>query len=87
MDHILYSIMDKKVGEYMPPFVVPNLTTALRGISQALSEPTNKSPMALYPHDFALYEVGTFNSKLGRIESLANPAFVEEISNLIVKKG
>lgn len=80
---ILYSIFDKKVMQYAPPYPAQNLTSALRSLQLALKEPNN---LSAYPHDFALYDVGEFNDKTGMIESI-NPNFVEEIANLVPQKG
>lgn len=79
----LYSIFDKKVMQYAPPYPAQNLTSALRSLQLALKEPNN---LSAYPHDFALYDVGQFDSKSGMIE-VFQPQFVEEIANLVPQKG
>lgn len=80
-----FSIYDKKTAEYMTPFFVPNVVTALRSIQQALTK--EASNLASYPHDFALYELGNFNKDEGLIVSNGNPKFVEEIANLMPQKS
>lgn len=80
-----YSIYDKKTGEYMPPFFVPNTVMALRAIQQALSK--ESSNLSAYPHDFALYDIGHFNKDEGLIVSNGQPKFIEEIANLMPQKS
>lgn len=80
---ICFSIMDKKVGQFMTPFFCPNVVTAMRSVQSALRE---KSNLSQYSHDFSLYEIGHFNADEGLLVSKGVPVLVEEIANLMEVK-
>lgn len=77
---ILCAIFDKKVQEYMPPMAFPNRVTAIRSLSAAIKPGSN---LSTYPHDFVMYEIGTFNGADGSITPTVPPSFVEEVANLV----
>lgn len=54
----LYSICDKVIGEFAPPFVAPNDTHALRLFQSALKD-------VQFPNDYLLYHVGFYSFENG----------------------
>lgn len=56
----LYSIFDKALGEYAPPFTAPSDLHALRMFEKALSDIS-------FPDDYRLYHMGYFESETGEI--------------------
>lgn len=81
---LCFSIYDKKVGEYMTPFFAPNRISAIRSLQAALRD---KSNLSMYPHDFTLFELGSYNKDEGLLVSNGQPKFCEEIANLLPKEG
>lgn len=84
MDILLFSIFDKKIGTFGQPIAVENVVTALRSISSAAKQ--GKGTMFENPHDFALYQVGAFDTEKGALYGEQPPKFIEEISNLMPKE-
>jgi len=78
----LYSIKDEKVGVFMPPTSVPHLVEMTRSISQAVRDSNSK--LALYPGDYALYQIGKFDQDSGHIIiDPSGPRFIAQISSFI----
>lgn len=55
---LLYSIFDRVVGEYAPPFPCANHTHAVRMFEKGLAD-------VQFPDDFRLYHVGYFDESKG----------------------
>lgn len=79
----VYSIFDKKVGCYAPPFSVSHEAQAVRDLQTAVR--SGGSQLSEYPEDFDLYYVGDFDDCQGRFTS-ENPVFVTNASALQVKE-
>lgn len=60
-----YSIYDAKAGFYNKPFLARTKGEALRMFQQAAND--TQTQIGLYPEDFILYEIGTFNDLTGDI--------------------
>lgn len=58
----VYSIKDKHVGMYLPPFLASSDDEAKRIVSDSI-EPN--SVLARFPADYQLVRCGVFNSKIG----------------------
>lgn len=65
---ILISIFDKKIGRYGPVYNETNLDTAKRQLSVLVNDATSKDMITLFPSDFELYQLGTFNQESGVID-------------------
>lgn len=80
----LYSIFDKKGAIFSNPFYCRNVSEALRTLSIGMSE--GKAMFALFPGDFALYLLGTFDPLSGFIMPTVSgqPQFSEELANLVL---
>lgn len=72
----IFSIYDKKAMLYSTPFFLLQAGQALRELDQMVQDP--KTTVSKYPDDFALYKIGIFNGKTGKIESLDMPEFIQE---------
>lgn len=57
----VYALKDIKGELYEAPFYVRTTAEAIRAFRKAYL--TENSPVRLYPDDFALYELGTFNEE------------------------
>ena len=82
---LLFSIYDKTSELYEVPFVDINRGTALRRI-QDLMKAHPDSQYAKFPHDFQLTVIGTWNEKVGAINS-EKPIVFQELEDLIAKES
>ncbi|WNK12673.1 MAG: nonstructural protein [Microvirus sp.] len=70
----VYSIRDIKSEGYGSLFTLLSEGLALRSFGEAALDP--KTPFSRYPHDFQLFELGTFEETTGRLESLKHPRYI-----------
>lgn len=63
---LFYALYDKKAMCYFPPFTVENKIQAIRGVEREVN--ISDSVLNRYPEDFALYYLGEFDNKSGRIK-------------------
>jgi len=59
----VFTVFDSKMQTYYDSFLSENKMTALRSMSQSMSNP--KSPFGLYPADFTLFEIGEWDDQKG----------------------
>lgn len=64
----LFSIFDVKASSYAPPFVAANEVDASRQIAMALMA-SPSIPPSMFPEDFFLVELGTWDEVSGEIKS------------------
>lgn len=62
----LFAIYDTKTKAYLNPFVSLNEATASRSVSAAIS---SDPVFSTHPDDFSLWEVASFDSTSGEVES------------------
>lgn len=79
---ILCSIYDKKAQVYGDITCVSREIDIMRSIQQLSG---SEATLALYPDDFTLYRLGTFDDDTGRL-AITDPVSICEISTLITKK-
>lgn len=60
-----YTIYDSKAGFYRPPFHARSKGEAIRMFQQAANDITTQ--IGLYPEDFCLFEIGTFDDITGNL--------------------
>lgn len=65
---ILASLFDVKAGEYSPAVCYPNEAAASRAFVALIAE--GQSIPALYPADFSLFLVGTFDESSGAVQAV-----------------
>lgn len=66
----LYSVYDRVCGEYNPPFVCKNMSTAVRNMKDSLKD-AKQSVIAMHPEDYLLVEIGKFNKNTGAIIAIS----------------
>lgn len=64
----LYSIYDKKAKAYARPFFMQNDATATRAVLSSLEG----TDLGMFPNDYTLFCIGTFDDLNGHIESNIN---------------
>lgn len=80
----IFAFFDKKMGKYVHPFFAPNPVSALRGVQASLKE---SNIMSEHPADFVLMKVGFFKDDEGIVVATPNPTALDELVNLMPKKG
>lgn len=78
MKQIMYSIFDRPTQEHALPFVAGTDEAAFRMVRGSLAP---QSQLVLYPSDYAIVQVGFFDSETGIVEPVYK--VVEEIKSLI----
>lgn len=82
-----FSIYDKKAQVYMRPFYAENEIFASREIFVAMQN--EKITLAIFPEDFDLYCLATFEEKTGELLASPKPVYVTSIlacKNMMVKQ-
>lgn len=80
MDNRLYSIYDRKSGNYGVPFASFNDDTAKRDFNGFCKQPQN----VYLADDLELYYVGTFSSRTGEVKDIpAKPEFLLSYGGLV----
>lgn len=75
-----YSIFDKKVGSYGPPYWVKHIEEFIRSLRTELENP--KSSLARFASDYAVYRVGHFEQDTGAMMPPAHTA-PEHVTELV----
>lgn len=63
-----YCIHDVKAEAYNQPFFAPAKGAAIRDFSALVND--GESMVAKYPHDYTLFEVGSFDMERGTLEAI-----------------
>lgn len=64
----IFAIKDEKTGEFHPPFFQTTPQAAIRLFRTEINRAHDANQAYLYPEDFSLYYLGTFNQVTGKIE-------------------
>lgn len=80
MQKPIYSVHDSKTQLYAAPFVSHNENAAVRSFDRAANDPS--LDICMYPADYSLFQLGTFDEDTGRIELLDAPKLVVQASSL-----
>lgn len=82
----LYTVYDKKSEIYWTPFCEKGDIFAQRNLSITVNSPESNI-LASFPSDFALYCLGEYVEKLGKVKNHKQPVFVCEVSSLVRKSS
>lgn len=66
----IYAVQDIKAATFNTPFFQPTDVHALRAFKAEVNRADNNNMMYLYSEDFALWHIGTYEEKNGKIETL-----------------
>ena len=72
---VLMSVFDRKAMLYSPPQAFLNDENAKRGYMSLMQAPDEKLTFQLFPEDFAIYYLGTYDLKTGKMDLLPNPEY------------
>lgn len=70
----VFAVFDVKAAAYSNPVFLPTTGLASRMFVEQSSDP--KSPVAMYPGDYSLYELGTYDPCSGKLTALPEPVLV-----------
>lgn len=77
----IFAIKDEKTGEFHPPFFQKTPQAAIRLFKTEINRAHDNNHAYLYPEDFQLYYLGTFNQVTGAI----NPEITAMVKGPAVK--
>jgi len=66
----IFSVYDTKAETYMQPFHAPTTGSAIRSISDCLSDSSH--PFAKHPTDYMLFELGSYDDSSASFTLLAD---------------
>ena len=67
----IFSVFDSKAETYNTPLFLPAAGQAIRAFEDQANEET--SEIYKHPEDYTLFEIGTFDSDIGKVEPLQTP--------------
>jgi len=76
----IFSIKDIKHDSFANPFFAKNVPEAMRQIIMATDNPN--SMLGKFPHDFVLYQNGSFMEDTGRLVEFPDPVMISPVSSL-----
>lgn len=76
-----YALRDSKAEYYNAPALAMNQYEATRGLQQMLQQ-QKESQIAMFPHDFDLYELGEFDEQTGKIAAYDAPKHIIKAAEL-----
>lgn len=79
----VYSIRDNKTA-FMQPMLDINDKAAIRNFKLAVANSPTGASMAVYPEDFDLYRIGTFDNETGVVSPTTVPELIYSGGNLEV---
>lgn len=79
----VYSIRDSKGEKYFPPFYKTTHGEAERDFTTAARDA--KSTISLYPEDFDLYYLGTYDDESGKLSPLDAPQHMSKAVQFVDK--
>lgn len=80
----VFAVRDVKADAYGNLICVPTVGLATRAFSDACADA--RSPMAQYPADYSLYELGSFDPASGTIAGLPTPKYVCSAHEIITQR-
>jgi len=81
----IFSVYDTKTAAYLPPFYMPTKPSAIRAISDAVTDP--KHAFNAHAADYALFYLGTFNDTDGKFDMEKQPINLCGLHELINLNG
>lgn len=67
MEELVFSLWDAKLEQWLPPFTAATFGMAERMMRDAMRQDT---PLARYPGDYTLYQIGTFSQRTGALAAV-----------------
>lgn len=80
----VFAVRDVKADAFGNPICVQTKGLAVRAFSDACADP--RSPMAQYPEDYMLYEIGKYDPATGLLSGISVPELVATASEIIASR-
>lgn len=81
---IVLSLRDTKAELFLQPFFVPTVGVAYRDIAREIARGGDGNQLALFTKDFELWQLGTFDSDTGVLDSAGSPLKLCDVTALAV---
>lgn len=81
---IVCGLFDTKAEIFLQPFFVRTLGVAYRDLQSQLARPGDENTLRTYARDFELYQLGTFDTESGRMDTMGFPKMLLTVSSLVV---
>lgn len=82
----IFSFYDERAQYFHPPFTAQNIVAVARTV-HAMAEGNSDAPFIKYPKDFVLYEVGSWDDDIGRVEAVEPPERLQSAYELVHDLG
>lgn len=79
----ILTVFDKTARIFLEPFFAHTSAAGERDLQTACRN--GNHPFAMYPGDYALYELGTYDQDRGRIATHEEPVLVAELLEIVSK--
>lgn len=83
MKLLAFSIRDIKSGIYNPPTYHATPGEAERWFRTHVNRKDGQNNLNLYPEDFSMFQIGSYDDQTGRLESLEMPIHMVEATQLL----
>jgi len=77
----MYSVFDKKAKIYNPPVFLHNTGVACRAFGELANNPEHQ--YGKHPGDYELWEIGTYDDALARVEPHGEKTHVIDFTDLV----
>lgn len=81
----IYTVKDNKAGTFNTPFFQPTDVHALRAFKAEVNRASESNMIYLYPEDWELWHIGSFDEKSGAVENLAPRGLLAHATGLKTK--
>lgn len=82
----VFSFFDDKAQFFLPPVVIHNFASLARSLRAAAAENVD-APFVRHPHDFIIYEIGTFDDETGLISGLDIPNRISSVAEVLAQSS
>lgn len=67
-----YAVFDRKAAAFDTPLFFPNDNVVIRSFARSVNTQNENNPWYLFPEDYSLFYIGTYDQEHGTFESI-NP--------------
>jgi len=78
---LMFSVQDARVETFGPPYLVNHEAEAIRGFTELVNDPN--TTCGKYPEDFALYQIGVFDTERAHVDNLSPLRLVKTGAEII----
>lgn len=75
--YLVFSVYDRAAMTFGRPYFAPNQAVAVRSFESELKRDHPDNLLFLYPEQFDLYQIGSFEDVKGMLDSLSVPVHIQ----------